>query len=350
MKTFSKASVWRVGGVCVIAASLALSSAATAMAAGSSQSVDPPGIRVEVSDAEMVLGQMATSTVSISLQDLPIGVQGVQVHLTFDPAIVTVGDADHNPSNGTQVTVNPIFGDQTFVGQNRVDPQAGAIQVAVAQINGEPITDTGGLVPLATIQWVGAGEGCTTAQVAEALFSDADGFPVGGDIALQDGNVCVTSPGKIRGCVHTQGRVDHSGVLVTAMLVDPGSNEARTDLGGCFEIAVQDGDGCYVVSAFVAGYLASELAEPVCVSVGEVADVGPTKLWGGEVTGDHTVDIRDVTYIAARFGGTDSSADITKDGSIDILDLSMAAANFGKTGPTSWQDDVPCDFGASFSQ
>lgn len=350
MKTFCRASVWRVGGVCVLAAVLALLSAATAMAAGSSQSVDPPGIRVEVSDAEMMLGQMAASTVSISLQDLPTGVQGVQVNLTFDPQIVTVGDADHNPANGTQVAVNPIFGDQTFVGQNRANLQTGTIQIAVVQINGEPITDTGGLAPLATIQWVGAGEGCATAQVAEALFSDAEGFPVGGDIVLQDGNVCITSPGKIRGCVHSQGRIDYSGALVTAMLVDPGSNEARTDPDGCFEIAVQDGDGCYVVSAFMAGYLVSELEEPVCVSVGEVADVGPTKLWGGEVTGDHNVDIRDVTYIAARFGGADSSADVNKDGSIDILDLSMAAANFGKRGPTSWQDSAPCNFDGSFSQ
>lgn len=343
MKTRRKASFWRVGGMFVIAASLALSGAATAMAAGNGQAEAPLGIRVEVSDAEMMLGQTAAGAISIGLQSLPTGVQGVQVRLTFAPDVVMVVDADHNPANGTQVAVHPIFGDQTFVGQNRVDNQAGTIDIAVTQINGEPVTDTGGLVPLATIQWVGKGEGCTPAQLAGALFSDADGFPIDGDVVLQDGNVCIVSPGKIRGCVHSQGRTDHSGVLVTAMLVDPGSNETHTDPDGCFEIAVQDGDGCYVVSAFKAGYLASDLSEPACVSVGELLDIGPTKLWGGEVTGDHNIDIRDVTYIAARFGGTDPSADVTKDGAVDILDLAMAAANFGKKGPTLWQDDVPCD-------
>ncbi len=345
-----KNNLWRVGRMFVIAVLLALSGAATTIAAGSSQTVDLSDIRVQVSDAKMVFGQTAPSTVSISLQDLPTGAQGVQIHLTFDPGIVKVVDADHNPANGTQVTVHPIFGAQTFIGQNRVDNQTGAIDVAVTQISGEPITDTGGLVSLAAIQWVGEGEGCTPAQLTEALFSDADGFPIDGNVVLQDGNVCVIAPGKIRGCIHPQGRTDHSGVLVTAMLLDPGSNEARTDPKGCFEIAVQDGDGCYEVSAFTAGYLASRLDEATCVSVGEVADVGPTKLWGGEVTGDHVVDIRDVTYIAARFGGTDPSADITRDGAVNILDLAMTAANFSKTGPTPWQDNAPCDCDGSLAQ
>ncbi len=350
MKTRSKTNFWWMGGMCIVVAVLALSSAASVLAAGNSQSGDSPGIRVEVSDAELVFGQTATSTVSISLEALPIGVQGVQIHLTFDPAVVMVVDADNNPANGTQVTVHPLFGDQTFIGQNRVDNQAGTINLAVAQLNGDPVTDTGGLVLLVTIQWAGEGEGCTPVQTVEALFSDAEGFPVGGDVSLQDGNVCVVPPGKILGCVHPQGRMDYNGVLVTAMLVDPGSNEAHTDANGCFEITVQDGDGCYVVSAYMAGYLSSGMDDSVCVSVGEAADIGPTKLWGGEVTGDNTVDIRDVTYIAARFGGTAPSADVTSDGVVDILDLSMAAANFGKAGPTDWQDNILCDCGSSLEQ
>jgi hypothetical protein len=54
------------------------------------------------------------------------------------------------------------------------------------------------------------------------------------------------------------------------------------------------------------------------------------------VNGDNRVDVRDLSYVAWRFGGADAQADINDDGVVDILDLTMTAGNFGQVGPTTW--------------
>ena len=56
-------------------------------------------------------------------------------------------------------------------------------------------------------------------------------------------------------------------------------------------------------------------------------------LLGGDLNGDREINILDIAYVGAQFGGTDARADINEDGSVDILDLAMAGANFGKTAP-----------------
>jgi hypothetical protein len=66
-------------------------------------------------------------------------------------------------------------------------------------------------------------------------------------------------------------------------------------------------------------------------------------LLGGEVTGDSTVFIRDISAIAASFGSTPPDrldgqghpVDVNGDGAVDIKDMSSAASNFGKIGPTT---------------
>lgn len=48
-----------------------------------------------------------------------------------------------------------------------------------------------------------------------------------------------------------------------------------------------------------------------------------------DVTGDGVVNILDLTFVAARFGASDSEADVTGDGIVNILDLVLIAQNFG---------------------
>ena len=48
-----------------------------------------------------------------------------------------------------------------------------------------------------------------------------------------------------------------------------------------------------------------------------------------DVTGDGVVNILDLTFVAARFGESDSDADVTGDGTVNILDLVLIAQNFG---------------------
>ena len=49
-----------------------------------------------------------------------------------------------------------------------------------------------------------------------------------------------------------------------------------------------------------------------------------------DVTGDGIVNILDLTFVASRFGESDSDADVTGDGEVNILDLVAIAQNFGK--------------------
>ena len=47
-----------------------------------------------------------------------------------------------------------------------------------------------------------------------------------------------------------------------------------------------------------------------------------------DVTGDGVVNILDLTFVAARFGESDSDADVTGDGVVNILDLVLITQNF----------------------
>lgn len=48
-----------------------------------------------------------------------------------------------------------------------------------------------------------------------------------------------------------------------------------------------------------------------------------------DVTGDGVVNILDLTFVATRFGESDSDADVTGDGTVNILDLVRIAQNIG---------------------
>ena len=48
-----------------------------------------------------------------------------------------------------------------------------------------------------------------------------------------------------------------------------------------------------------------------------------------DLTGDGIVNILDLTFVASRFGETDSDADVTGDGAVNILDLVLIAQNLG---------------------
>ena len=68
-------------------------------------------------------------------------------------------------------------------------------------------------------------------------------------------------------------------------------------------------------------------AEEVISEPTSEEDVVPEPL-PHDVTGDGVVNILDLTYVAARFGETDSDADVTGDGTVNILDLVLVAQNF----------------------
>jgi len=144
---------------------------------------------------------------------------------------------------------------------------------------------------------------------------------------------------KISGEVHLQGRLDHSDIDVQ-MQTQPGINEvqgANVSLSpaavtpeGAFNV---DAQGAMVITAGRPGYLD---AQATVTESDAPINLGPTTLYGGEVTGDNVIDISDLAYLGANFHTSDAQADINGDGQVDILDLSISAANFSMRGPTPW--------------
>jgi hypothetical protein len=292
-----------------------------------------PDTTVAVTDASLNIGAEVSSEIRVSIVNGdtdPVELRGVEVHLTFDPAIVEV------------VSVTPstaLFDGTLQIGQNQFDNGAGTIDFAVAQSGGTPVFNATDAA-IATITWRGLASGQTTVAVAgNTLMSDPEGYAITVDTSVP-GTVAVDElVGCIIGSVQLQGRYDHSGATVTAEKDGAVVASATTDASGNFTLENLAPD-TYEVYARMYGYLDSLKGSGVQVVAGECTDIGATKLLGGDVAPqpepDNTIDINDIAYIAFRFLGADMSADVNGDGVVNILDLTMAAANFGRTGPTLW--------------
>ena len=291
-----------------------------------------PDTTVAVTDASMNIGAEATSEIRVSIvNDMtgPVELRGVEVHLTFNPAIVEV------------VSVTPsaaLFNGTLQIGQNQFDNGAGTIDFAVAQSGGTPVFNATDAA-IATITWRGLASG-ETAVAGNALMSDPEGYAITVDTSVPGTVVVDELVGCIIGSVQLQGRYDHSGATVVAEKGGVVVASATTDASGNFTLENLAPD-TYEVYARMYGYLDSLKGSGVQVVAGaECTDIGATKLLGGDVAPqpepDNTIDINDISYIAFRFRGADMSADVNGDSVVNILDLTMAAANFGRTGPTLW--------------
>ena len=147
---------------------------------------------------------------------------------------------------------------------------------------------------------------------------------------------------QVQGMVRLQGRQDHSGVelevqveeadgALRSFVVSESQGPIVTEAQGKFDVPT---GGKLVITASKPGYLKAQVV--VDASAGGALDLGPTTLYGGEVTGDNLIDISDLAYLGAHFDTSEMGGDINGDGKVDILDLSMAAANFAMRGPTPW--------------
>jgi hypothetical protein len=322
---------------------LVLPAAMTASAAGPGD----PDTTVTITDATLECGSTATSQILVTVVNQAIDpkeVRGVEVHLTFDPTLLQVVDADADPGNGVQLAVESgLFDGDLRVGQNLADNAAGTIVFAVAQSNGTPVFNATDAA-IATITWQCAGD-CPAEQVAtevavagNTLMSDPDGYPVVVDCAV-NGTItipaCVTT-GCIEGYVSPQGRYDFNGVRVVA-----GALEAYTDSTGYFKLEGVEA-GTYDVMAEMYGYLDATASSVEVVAGAECTLLGTTTLWGGDVAPqpdpDNVINILDLSYLGANFGTTEATADVNGDGVVNVLDLTVASANFGLTGPTLWAE------------
>jgi hypothetical protein len=139
---------------------LVLPMAMTASAAG-------PGdcdATVTITDATLEYGSTATSQILVTIVNQatdPQEVRGVEVHLSFDPTLLQVVDADGAPDNGVQLAVeSELFDGDLRIGQNLVDNEGGTIVFAVAQSDGTPVFNATNKA-IATITWEAVGEAPT---------------------------------------------------------------------------------------------------------------------------------------------------------------------------------------------
>ncbi len=98
---------------------------------------------------------------------------GAEVHLTYDPTILKVQDANSN-QDGIQITPGSVFAEgSSFVALNRVDPQAGKVDFAATLLN--PAKPLEGRVVLASFEVVGVKAGTTKVEIAQVLLANREG-------------------------------------------------------------------------------------------------------------------------------------------------------------------------------
>ncbi len=146
----------------------------------------------------------------------------------------------------------------------------------------------------------------------------------------------ISSPvnGTATGTVILQGRTDNSGAQVTAWQAGSPITGDVTAAGGGYSLSLPA--GTYSMTVSMASYL-TEQVDNVVVASGGLTPLPDITLLGGDVNGDGTVDILDLSAIGAKYGlssgdpGFDPAMDINSDDIINIQDLSLAAANYGQT-------------------
>ncbi len=147
------------------------------LAQGTMVVVDPPS-------SEITVGAMTTVNIRVeNVTDL----YGAEVHLTFDPALLEVIDADPGTA-GVQIEPGPLLSPD-FTAQNAVDQAAGKIDFAIAQMPPHDPVSGSGVLAIVTFQ--GKAAGTSAIDFANVILSDRDGQPF--SAGTQGGSITVTS-------------------------------------------------------------------------------------------------------------------------------------------------------------
>ncbi|MGE3075190.1 MAG: right-handed parallel beta-helix repeat-containing protein [Dehalococcoidia bacterium] len=244
----------------------------------------------------------------------------------------------------TNVTLGPGLSPD-FVTTNTTSP--GVVAFAFTeQAPTAPVSGSGVVLATLTFTAVGAGTANIDIVPANTLFSNNDGFPIGPNAVTNDSiSVTATGTGDVTGTIFLQGRTNHSGA--TAEINPPafpgvGSPLATTNSSGVFTIVAAP-QGTPTIRARMLGYLLA--LKTITVNAGSNSAGSSVTLLGGDANMDATINILDLSLIAAYFGqspayapalAANTTPDINGDNVVNILDLSLTAANFGAVGPQVW--------------
>lgn len=143
------------------------------------------GTTVVIAPSSIEVAVGATTTVDIRIENVN-DLFGAEVHLTFDPALLEVMDAD---SGTADVQIQPgTFLTPFVIAQNIADQAAGKIHFAVSQ--GSSDESVSGSGALATVTFRGKAAGTSTISFDSALLADRDGEPI--SAVTQGGSITVT--------------------------------------------------------------------------------------------------------------------------------------------------------------
>jgi hypothetical protein len=138
--------------------------AGSASAQGAQLWLDPSSLDLAPGDVK---------TVDVRVKNVT-GLAGAEVHLTYDPALLEVVDADAEV-DGVQIA-HGDFLSPDFVVQNSADGTAGTVDYAIACMSLDNAVSGDGV--LARITFRGLSKGKTTIAVQSVLLADKDGKPI----------------------------------------------------------------------------------------------------------------------------------------------------------------------------
>ena len=134
-------------------------------------------LKLSISEKTLEIGQEVT--VEVWIEDTP-AMYGAENHLSFDPEILAVVDADTIKSGINVHSGSFLDPKQAFELQNQADNEAGTIDYAVTLLNPAPPVEGSGLFFNVTFRVKAAGS--TTIQVNKSLFGTRDATPIDHDI------------------------------------------------------------------------------------------------------------------------------------------------------------------------
>lgn len=162
-------------GLLVALVALTLVPVGAVQASGTTTLVSP-------ATTEVVIGNKTTVDIRVeNVSDL----FGVEVHLTFDPALLEVDDADAGKA-GVQIASGPFL-NPYFTAQNDVDQAAGKIDFSVSQGPSDAAVSGSGVV--ATITFEGEAVGTSALSFSSVVLAAPGGVPISS--STQGGSVTV---------------------------------------------------------------------------------------------------------------------------------------------------------------
>ena len=262
----------------------------TAVLAAGSAGAEPAVVPLLLLDpAAPVVNVGSTVDVDMRLDDI-LDVYGVELNLTFDPAIVQVTGGSLTPMTCPQ----PDF----VSADSGADNIAGTIKYAATQLNPTPACD-GGVV--ATINFECIAEGESPVTFGSTIVSNRNGLEIVHNV--QNGTVqCEEAVIDIIGEVALQSWPVPTGVEVT--LYDTGGiadGPVVVGADGKFTLKATDESETYRVVASYPRYLDAE-ASGISGTGGYVIDLGLVTLRAGDINGDGVIDILDLTALGGNYG------------------------------------------------